>query len=67
VPENLQGRQGRLLRCHSGEYFTDGKIHNVGTNGKNDVYKGYNRRRSWASTTASSSCTTAGRRASKTC
>lgn len=28
--------------CHSGDYFTDGKIHSVGTGEKGDVYKGYN-------------------------
>lgn len=29
-------------RCHSGAYFTDGKIHNVGLNSPDDVYRGYN-------------------------
>lgn len=29
-------------RCHKGEYFTDGKIHDVGTGERSDVYKGYN-------------------------
>jgi DNA-binding beta-propeller fold protein YncE/mono/diheme cytochrome c family protein len=28
--------------CHSGERFTDGQIHDVGTGGPNDVYQGYN-------------------------
>ena len=29
-------------RCHSGPYFTDGRIHDVGTGERGDVYKGYN-------------------------
>jgi YVTN family beta-propeller protein len=29
-------------RCHSGPYFTDGKIHDVGTATPGDVYEGYN-------------------------
>jgi DNA-binding beta-propeller fold protein YncE len=29
-------------RCHSGPYFTDGRIHEVGTADRTDVYKGYN-------------------------
>lgn len=29
-------------RCHSGPYFTDGRIHDVGTNARGDVYSGYN-------------------------
>jgi hypothetical protein len=29
-------------RCHAGPYFTDGKIHSVGTGSRLDVYKGYN-------------------------
>ncbi|MGE3806129.1 MAG: beta-propeller fold lactonase family protein [Gemmataceae bacterium] len=28
--------------CHSGPYFTDGKIHDVGLGGRNDAYQGYN-------------------------
>jgi YVTN family beta-propeller protein len=29
-------------KCHSGPYFTDGEIHEVGTGDRGDVYKGYN-------------------------
>ncbi len=29
-------------RCHSGSYFTDGRIHAVGLESRADVYKGYN-------------------------
>ena len=28
--------------CHSGEFFTDGKIHDVGLGSAKDAYKGYN-------------------------
>lgn len=28
--------------CHNGEYFTDGKIHDVGLGSKSDKYEGYN-------------------------
>ncbi len=28
--------------CHTGEYFTDGEIHDVGTGRPNDEYEGYN-------------------------
>ncbi len=28
--------------CHTGPYFTDGQIHDVGTGGKSDRYQGYN-------------------------
>jgi hypothetical protein len=28
--------------CHSGPYFTDGQIHDVGTGGFRDRYDGYN-------------------------
>jgi cytochrome c peroxidase len=38
----FRGEIARCSRCHSGEYFTDGKIHSVGTNEPGDVYKGYN-------------------------
>jgi DNA-binding beta-propeller fold protein YncE len=30
------------VNCHSGPYFTDGKIHDVGLAGASDVLKGYN-------------------------
>jgi YVTN family beta-propeller protein len=30
------------IRCHSGEHFTDGRIHEVGTRARDDRYKGYN-------------------------
>lgn len=30
------------VRCHSGEYFTDGKIHKAGLESPDDVYRGYN-------------------------
>jgi YVTN family beta-propeller protein len=29
-------------RCHHGEYFTDGAIHDVGLGSESDVYQGYN-------------------------
>lgn len=29
-------------RCHSGQYFTDGKVHDVGLGAPGDVYKGFN-------------------------
>jgi YVTN family beta-propeller protein len=29
------------IRCHSGTYFTDGKVHEVGTGERGDVYRGY--------------------------
>jgi YVTN family beta-propeller protein len=38
----FKGEKGGCYRCHSGKYLTDGKIHNVGTGSKSDVYKGYN-------------------------
>src|SRR5439155_12676971 len=28
--------------CHSGQYFTDGQIHDVGLGSPKDVYKGFN-------------------------
>ena len=31
-----------VAACHSGPHFTDGQIHDVGTNGKSDRYQGYN-------------------------
>ncbi len=44
----LRGRQvfesetAGCAACHSGPHFTDGQIHDVGTNGKSDRYPGYN-------------------------
>jgi len=38
----FQGAKAACARCHSGEYFTDGKIHNVGLGKPNDRYKGHN-------------------------
>ncbi|HEX4591374.1 MAG TPA: hypothetical protein VH120_15675, partial [Gemmataceae bacterium] len=35
-------RRAACSRCHPGPYYTDGKIHDVGTGEKGDVYKGYN-------------------------
>jgi DNA-binding beta-propeller fold protein YncE len=35
-------RKAACSRCHSGLYYTDGKIHEVGTGEKGDVYKGFN-------------------------
>lgn len=34
--------QAGCARCHSGPYFTDGRIHEVGTGSRGDVYRGYN-------------------------
>jgi YVTN family beta-propeller protein len=38
----FQSERAGCARCHSGEYFTDGKIHEVGTGERGDVFKGYN-------------------------
>jgi DNA-binding beta-propeller fold protein YncE len=38
----FQSEKAGCARCHSGLYFTDGKIHEVGTGDKGDVYRGYN-------------------------
>jgi cytochrome c peroxidase len=38
----FNGRQAACARCHPGPYYTDGKIHDVGTGEPGDVYKGYN-------------------------
>jgi YVTN family beta-propeller protein len=35
-------RKAACARCHSGPYYTDGKVHEVDTGEKGDVYKGYN-------------------------
>jgi DNA-binding beta-propeller fold protein YncE len=38
----FQSEKAGCARCHSGPYFTDGRIHTVGTGDRTDVYKGYN-------------------------
>lgn len=38
----FNGRQAACSRCHPAPYFTDGKVHEVGTGEPGDVYKGYN-------------------------
>jgi cytochrome c peroxidase len=38
----FNGRTANCIRCHSGPYFTDGKVHEVATGETGDVYKGYN-------------------------
>src|SRR5207245_512490 len=38
----FQGEKAGCARCHPSPYFTDGRIHNVGTGDHTDVYKGYN-------------------------
>jgi YVTN family beta-propeller protein len=38
----FQSAKANCAHCHSGAYFTDGKIHDVGTGEKRDKYKGYN-------------------------
>jgi DNA-binding beta-propeller fold protein YncE len=37
-----QSQKAGCARCHSGPYYTDGKVHDVGTGETGDVYKGYN-------------------------
>jgi YVTN family beta-propeller protein len=39
--ELFHGRAG-CSRCHPAPLFTDGRIHDVGTGSRDDVYKGYN-------------------------
>jgi YVTN family beta-propeller protein len=34
--------KANCISCHSGEYFTDGEIHDVGLNGRGDAYQGFN-------------------------
>jgi cytochrome c peroxidase len=34
--------QANCASCHSGPYFTDGQIHDVGLNSEYDVYEGFN-------------------------
>ena len=38
----FRGDKASCSRCHSGPHFTDGRIHDVGTNHRTDVYRGYN-------------------------
>jgi YVTN family beta-propeller protein len=38
----FRGPVAGCVRCHSGPYFTDGKVHNVGTGERTDRYRGYN-------------------------
>lgn len=38
----FRSEKADCARCHSGRYFTDGKIHSVGLESRGDVYKGYN-------------------------
>ena len=38
----FHGTKAGCARCHSGPYFTDGRIHDVGTGERGDVYRGYN-------------------------
>jgi YVTN family beta-propeller protein len=35
-------RKAACSRCHPAPYYTDGKVHDVGTGERGDVYKGYN-------------------------
>jgi YVTN family beta-propeller protein len=36
------GEKAACVRCHSGAYFTDGKVHDVGLGSRGDVYRGFN-------------------------
>ena len=38
----FRGDKAGCIRCHSGDFYTDGRIHDVGTGSRRDVYKGYN-------------------------
>jgi len=38
----FRSEKAGCVRCHSGPYFTDGKIHSAGLEEARDVYKGYN-------------------------
>ncbi|HEX4590225.1 MAG TPA: cytochrome c peroxidase [Gemmataceae bacterium] len=40
--EVFNGHKAACSRCHPAPYYTDGKVHDVGTGEKGDVYKGYN-------------------------
>jgi YVTN family beta-propeller protein len=38
----FRGTTAGCAKCHSGPYFTDGEIHDVGLGSPGDVYKGFN-------------------------
>jgi len=38
----FEGTKAGCIRCHKGEYFTDGEIHDVGLEEEKDPYKGFN-------------------------
>lgn len=38
----FRSEKAACARCHSGPQFTDGRIHDVGSGERSDVYKGYN-------------------------
>jgi len=38
----FESRQAGCANCHNGEFFTDGKIHDVGLGSDEDRYEGYN-------------------------
>ncbi len=38
----FESRKAGCANCHSGPYFTDGKIHDVGLGSPDDQYQGYN-------------------------
>jgi YVTN family beta-propeller protein len=38
----FKGAVAACSRCHSGPYFTDGRVHDVGTGERSDRYRGYN-------------------------
>lgn len=38
----FESEKAGCARCHSGPYFTDGKLHEVGLSDRRDVYKGWN-------------------------
>ncbi len=38
----FEGEKANCVSCHSGEHFTDGKVHDVGTGKQNDRYQGFN-------------------------
>jgi YVTN family beta-propeller protein len=38
----FRGEKASCSRCHGGDHFTDGRVHDVGSGERTDVYKGYN-------------------------
>lgn len=38
----FESRKAACATCHSGEYFTDGKVHDVGLGSADDRYQGFN-------------------------